>query len=114
MKSLRSTGTCTAAGSLTVAGIEVVSRQTRLGEDTAIGLLFVGMLALGVVIISSVDSYTGSLTAILFGDALGVTGEDLIRQAVLGVVVIVASVLMYRPFLALAFNKEKAEGERGA
>jgi len=97
------------AAAVMVAGIEVVSRQTRLGEDTAIGLLFVGMLALGVVIISSVDSYTGSLTAILFGDALGVTREDLIRQAVLGVVVIVASVLMYRPFLALAFNKEKAE-----
>jgi len=35
-----------------VAGIEVVSRQTRLGEDTAIGLLFVGMLALGVVIVA--------------------------------------------------------------
>lgn len=97
------------AAAVMVAGIEVVSRQTRLGEDTAIGLLFVGMLALGVVIISSVDSYTGSLTAILFGDALGVTREDLIRQAVLGAVVIVASVLMYRPFLALAFNREKAE-----
>ena len=51
-----------------VAGIEYVHRTTQLGEDTGIGLLFVGMLALGVVIISKSDSYTGSLTAILFGD----------------------------------------------
>lgn len=97
------------AAAVMVAGIEVVSRQTLLTEDTAIGLLFVGMLALGVVIISSVSSYTGSLTSILFGDALGVTQQDLIQQSVLGVVVIVVSVLMYRPFLALAFNRQKAE-----
>ena len=50
--------------------IETVRRHSSLSEDTAIGLLFVGMLALGVVIISKVDSYTGSLTSILFGDAL--------------------------------------------
>lgn len=91
-----------------VAGIEVVGRQTALTVDTAIGLLFVGMLALGVVIISSSDSYTGSLTAILFGDALGVSGEDLVREAVLGAAVVVVSVLMYRPFLALSFNRQKA------
>jgi len=92
-----------------VAGIEIVSRQTRLSEDTAIGLLFVGMLALGVVIISSVDSYTGSLTTILFGDALGVTSQDLLQQAILGGIVIIVSILMYRPFLALSFNRDKAE-----
>lgn len=92
-----------------VAGIEIVSRQTRLSEDTAIGLLFVGMLALGVVIISSVDSYTGSLTTILFGDALGVTTADLAQQAILGGMVVVVSIVMYRPFLALSFNRQKAE-----
>jgi len=97
------------AAAVMVAGIEIVSRQTRLTEDTAIGLLFVGMLALGVVIISSVDSYTGSLTTILFGDALGVTRQDLVQQAVLGAGVIVVSVVMYRPFLALSFNRQKAE-----
>jgi ABC-type Mn2+/Zn2+ transport system permease subunit len=97
------------AAAVMVAGIEIVSRQTRLTEDTAIGLLFVGMLALGVVIISSVDSYTGSLTTILFGDALGVTRQDLVQQAVLGGGVLLASVVMYRPFLALSFNRQKAE-----
>ncbi len=89
--------------------IETVHRQTALGEDTAIGLLFVGMLALGVVILSRMESYSGSLTSILFGDALGVTPAGLAMQAVLAVVVIAGAVILYRPLLALAFNAEKAE-----
>lgn len=92
-----------------LALIEVVRRQTLLGEDTAIGLLFVGMLALGVVIISQVSSYTGSLTSILFGDALGVTWADIRWQAVLGAVAIAVAVVLYRPLLALCFNEDKAE-----
>ncbi len=97
------------AAAVMVGGIELVTRHTTHTEDTAIGLLFVGMLALGVVIISSVDSYTGSLTAILFGDALGVTVQDIARQAVLGLLVVGASVALYRPLLALSFNEQKAE-----
>lgn len=88
--------------------IETVRRHSSLSEDTAIGLLFVGMLGLGVVIISKVDSYTGSLTSILFGDALGVTRADLAGQLVLAAVVISASILLYRPLLALSFNEQKA------
>ena len=98
-----------AAALVMVVGIELVSRQTALGEDAAIGLLFVGMLALGVVIISKSDAYTGSLTAILFGDALGVSSDALIKQAALTVAVLLVSALMYRPLLALAFNRQKAE-----
>ncbi len=92
-----------------VLAIEVVNRQTSLSEDTAIGLLFVGMLALGVVIISRLDSYSGSLTTILFGDALGVTASDLVTQSILAVLVIGAATILYRPLLALSFNAEKAE-----
>ena len=92
-----------------VLAIEVVHRQTALGEDTAIGLLFVGMLGLGVVVISRVDSYAGSLTSILFGDTLGVTMADLAVQAALAVVIIGVATLLYRPLLALSFNREKAQ-----
>ncbi len=97
------------AAAVMVVGIEVVNRQTRLGEDTAIGLLFVGMLALGVVILSRTPSYSGSLTTILFGNALGVTAADLVLQAAIAAVAVTASVLLYRPLLALAFNEQKAE-----
>ena len=92
-----------------LALIETVNRSTNLGTDTAIGLLFVGMLALGVVIISRVDSYTGSLTSILFGDVLGVSTTDLIGQVLLGVVIVAVSLLLFRPLLTLAFNEQKAQ-----
>ncbi len=91
-----------------LALIETVRRNTALNDDTAIGLLFVGMLGLGVVIISKVDSYTGSLTSILFGDALGVTRADLTWQVGLAAIVILASLALYRPLLALSFNEQKA------
>ncbi len=97
------------AAAVMVFAIEVVNRQTVLSEDTSIGLLFVGMLALGVVIISRLDTYSGSLTSILFGDALGVTQSDLYGQAILAVIVIAVALALYRPLLALSFNAEKAE-----
>lgn len=97
------------AAAVMVAGIELVHRQTALKEDTAIGLLFVGMLALGVVIISRSSSYTGSLTTILFGDALGISQDALVGQAALAVVVVGLAVLLYRPLLALSFDRTKAE-----
>ena len=97
------------AAAVMVLAIEVVHRQTALSEDTSIGLLFVGMLALGVVIISRLDSYSGSLTSILFGDALGVTTSDLIWQAGLTIVVVAVTIALYRPLLSLSFNSEKAE-----
>ncbi len=91
-----------------IGGINLVHRQTTFSEDTGIGLLFVGMLALGVILISRSDSFTGSLTAILFGDVLGVTTGDIAVLAVVAGVVIAASVLFYRHFLVLAFNEQKA------
>lgn len=101
-------GAAVAAGVM-IGAIELVHRQTSLTEDTAIGLLFVGMLALGVVIISRMDTYAGSLTTILFGDILGVTTNDLITQGILAFLVIATATLLFRPLLALSFNPTKAE-----
>jgi zinc/manganese transport system permease protein/manganese/iron transport system permease protein len=92
-----------------VAGISLVHRYSRLNEDVGIGLLFVGMLAAGVVIISRTSSYTGSLTGILFGDTLGATIGDIVLLGVTLSLVLAATALFYRPFLVLSFNEEKAE-----
>ncbi len=97
------------AAAVMVAAIELVQRKTILGEDTSIGLLFVGMLALGVVIISQLDSYAGSLTSILFGDALGVSNADIVSQLVVLAAVLVISLVLYRPLVALSLNRDKAE-----
>ena len=97
------------AAAVMVVAIELVQRKTALGEDTSIGLLFVGMLALGVIIISRLDSYSGSLTSILFGDALGVSTGDITGQAILLGIVLVVSLVLYRPLVALSLNRDKAE-----
>lgn len=91
-----------------VLGVNALTRRTRLGEDTSIGLLFVGMLALGVVIISRAGSYAGDLTSFLFGDLLGVTVADLWLQAAAAVVVVGGCAAAYRAFLVLCFNRDKA------
>ncbi|MFT3875790.1 MAG: metal ABC transporter permease [Propioniciclava sp.] len=91
-----------------VGGIELIHRQTALKEDTAIGLLFVGMMALGVTIISKSKSYTAALNTILFGDIFGVTPETLATMAALGTPVLLGSLLLYRPLLALSFSPTKA------
>ncbi len=91
-----------------VAGVNVVHRTTRLSDDTGIGLLFVGMLALGVVIISRNDTYAGDLTSFLFGDILGVTRGDIVVGLVALAITIVGLTVGHRSFLALAVNHEKA------
>lgn len=91
-----------------VAGVNVVHRTTKLSEDTGIGLLFVGMLALGVVIISREDTYAGDLTSFLFGNVLGVRDGDLVVEGVALAMTLVGVVLGHRAFLALSLGSEKA------
>ncbi len=90
-------------------GVGVVHRRAGLTEDVGIGLLFVGMLALGVVILSRSRAFAVSLTSTLFGDVLGVSTADLAVQAVAAAVSVAGTALLFRPFLVLAFNQEKAE-----
>ena len=91
-----------------VGGINLVHRTTRLPEDTGIGLLFVGMLAIGVVIISRESTYAGDLTAFLFGDVLAVRAPELRLEALALVVTLVGVVVGHRAFLALACGRDKA------
>jgi ABC-type Mn2+/Zn2+ transport system permease subunit len=92
-----------------VGGVNYVQRRSRLPEDTGIGLLFVGMLGLGVIIISRAGSYFGDLVSFLFGAVLGVTAGDIAIQAGALAVALTATVILYRPLLVLAFDERKAE-----
>ncbi|MTV25920.1 metal ABC transporter permease [Nitriliruptoraceae bacterium ZYF776] len=92
-----------------IGGVSLASARSRLGEDVAIGLLFVGMLAAGVAIISRGGAYAGDLTTILFGDPIGVTRGDIVVVAVASVITLLVTALLYRPFLVLTFSRAKAE-----
>ncbi len=92
-----------------IFGVQAVTKRSRLSSDTAIGLLFVGMLALGVVLVSRSRSFTGDLVGILFGDVLGITTADVWVQLVATVVVCAVTVVCARPFLLLSFDPEMAD-----
>lgn len=96
------------AALVTVAGVSLVTDRSGLPEDTGTGLLFVGMLSLGVLIISRSGSFAVDVTGFLFGDVLGVTSGDLVVQGVAAAIAVVVSIIGYRAFLALAFDERKA------
>ena len=87
-----------------MAGVGVVSRRFKFSGDTSIGLLFVGMLALGVMIQSRSETFVGDLASILFGEVLGVTGSDIVWQLIAFVVVAVVAWICRRPFLLLSVD----------
>ena len=88
----------------TAFGIGAVSRRGRVSFDTAIGVLFSGTFALGILIISRVDRYTTDLFAYLFGDVLSITEGDLWTIAALGLVVLALVAAFYRQLLFAAFD----------
>ncbi len=92
-----------------IGGVSVVTQRSRLSSDSAIGLLFVGMLALGVVIVSRSATFQGDLITILFGEILGVASGDLLVQALATLAVAVVAIVCARPFLLLCFDPEQAQ-----
>ena len=85
-------------------GIGAITRATRIKEDTAIGVIFAGMFALGIAIISTVRSYTVDLTHFLFGDVLGVSDQQLWTTAIFGGLIILLILVFYKEFLVLTFD----------
>lgn len=101
-------GALVAAG-LMVTGINLVRNNSPLPEDTSIGILFVGFLALAVVIMSSsTGSYTGDLNRFLFGSITGVDSADLVRQGVAAAVSVGGVAIFYRALLVMTFDETQA------
>jgi zinc/manganese transport system permease protein len=96
------------SAAVTTAGVTALGRRPRLSQDTAIGLLFVGMLSLGVILVSRSRSFAVDLTGFLFGDVLAVREQDLALLAGALAVALAVAVLGHRAFLALAFDPRKA------
>ena len=85
-------------------GIGAIIKNARIKEDTAIGIIFAGMFALGIAIISTVRSYAVDLSHFLFGDVLGVTTQSLVWMGIFGGLVLVFIVAFYKEFLTLSFD----------
>jgi len=92
------------AAVLSAFGIGAISRTTAVKEDTAIGIIFAGMFALGIALISTVRNYTVDLAHFLFGDVLGVRSADLWLTGIFGGLVLLAVFLFYKEFLVISFD----------
>ncbi|MBN1995858.1 MAG: metal ABC transporter permease [Anaerolineae bacterium] len=92
-----------AAGVVTALGIGVISKG-GVKEDTAIGVMFSGMFALGIALISTVRNYAVDLTHFLFGNVLGVSAGDLWLTGLFGGLVILAIIAFYKEFLVISFD----------
>jgi manganese/iron transport system permease protein len=97
-----------AFGLFMAAAISGLSLTRRLREDTAIGVVFAGAFALGVVLISSTSGYTNDLTSILFGDVLAVTTSDLYLTAGIGGGALLIALVLRRALLLASFDREMA------
>ncbi|MFQ3568420.1 MAG: metal ABC transporter permease [Aggregatilineales bacterium] len=96
------------AGLLTALGIGWLSRREVIREDTAIGVIFTGMFALGVLLMSTVRSFR-DFTHILFGNILGVTQDNLILLAAIAVLVLVTLLLFHKELELTSFDPIHAE-----
>ncbi|MCO6452727.1 MAG: metal ABC transporter permease [Caldilineales bacterium] len=93
-----------AFGILTALGIGWLTEHGTLKEDTAIGVIFAGLFALGVALLSASGNYTIDLAHFLFGNLLGVSIADLAVIAGLGAIVLVTVFLFYKEFLLITFD----------
>jgi len=85
-------------------GIGAISKQAEIKEDTAIGIIFAGMFALGIALISTVRSYAVDLSHFLFGDVLGVSAQSLWIIIIFSVIVLLTIAAFYKEFLTLSFD----------
>ena len=96
------------AALVTALAIALVGGRARVSFDTAIGILFVGAFALGILIISRQTNYTVDLFSFVFGNVLGVGRDDLLLIAGMGLVVLTVVVLFYRQLLFTAYDPTMA------
>ncbi len=85
-------------------GIGTIGKSARIREDTAIGIIFAGMFALGIALISTVQNYTNDLSHFLFGDVLGIGPSDLGRIALFGGLILLVVFIFYKEFMVISFD----------
>ena len=96
------------SGLVTAGATSVILRRSRLREETGAAVVFVFMLALGVVLISRNDGYSVDLTSFLFGDVLGVDAGEATLAAAASLAVLALVAVLYRPFLLVSFDRQRA------
>ena len=95
-------------GAITAIGIGVLSRSRRVSEDTAVGVIFAALFALGVVLISRQTGFKKDLGSLLFGNVLGVSRTDVIATLLIGTIVVTILFALLKEFTLVAFDPTMA------
>jgi ABC-type Mn2+/Zn2+ transport system permease subunit len=98
-----------AMGLLAALLINRITKNGRIKQDAAIGIVTTAIFALGVAIISQVRTFNQSFEAALFGNILGITDGDLLVIGLVSVSTVTAIFFMYRPLLFSTFDHEAAQ-----
>jgi manganese/iron transport system permease protein len=88
----------------TALAIGWITRRGRLRGDTAIGVLFAGMFALGIFLFSRIPNYVGDLFGFLFGEVLGIGFEDLLALSMLAIIVLAVVGILWKELLYATFD----------
>jgi ABC-type Mn2+/Zn2+ transport system permease subunit/Mn-dependent DtxR family transcriptional regulator len=97
-----------AAGIVTVLLISAVHRNTKIKEDTSIGIIFTGAFALGILLVSQLKQVHIDLSSYLFGDVLGVSSGDIVLSLVIMLIILICVVLFYKQLLITSFDPTMA------
>ncbi len=95
------------AGLFCASATGYLTENSRVKEDTVMGIVFSGMFALGLVMYTSIQSDI-HLDHILFGDLLGVSKADLIQTAVISLAVTLMIIIKRKDMLLHAFDEQQA------
>ncbi len=97
-----------AAAIITALSIGVVSRRSGLKQDSAVGTVFVGMFALGVVLLSQTRTYSVDLAHLLVGEPLGISLDDIQGTLLLGGVALLALFGLQKELVLVSFDETEA------
>ena len=97
------------AGLITAILVAVFSQNRRLKEDSVIGVFFAGAFALGVLVISLVPGYSGSLQQFLFGSIVGISNLDIYISSFVGIVILFVCFILHKEFTAVNLDRETAK-----
>lgn len=97
-----------AAGIATAVLIAFVSQNRRLKEDTVIGVFFAFAFGLGIVLVSTRDSWTTDLSSFLFGQVLAVSSSDVWTVAGIGTVLVAVVLALRKELVAVSLDRETA------
>lgn len=90
-------------GMLTALGIGYINQNSRIKNDSAIGIVFSAAFAIGVILIAKANSSI-NLDRILFGNVLSVRSSDMWMTLIIGTIVLLTVIFFYKELLVSTFD----------